>query len=347
MTALATTTFNDGDSQPRRARRPQGRSLPGFQWRDVTVELGRDFTLASGEQLEDARLRLRLHGPEGAPVVIAAGGISSGRMVADAGEVLGWWRDIARLGGAIDTTRHQVFGFDFLPGEERAAKTITPADQARALAFALDAVGAAKAHAYVGASYGGFIGLAFAAAYSDRLDNLCVISASARSDPMTTALRGVQRRIINLAAQAGRAQEGVALARELAMTTYRTPEEFRSRFRGAPRKGRTGEPFEVCEYLISRGKDYAGRMPATRYLTLSDSLDRANVDPAAIRCASMFIAARSDRLVPATDTKRTSAETAGPSRYLEIDSLVGHDAFLCDAPLYAGALKHFLEGDTK
>lgn len=311
-------------------------------FRDVEIDLGTDFFLASGETLEDNVLRLRLHGREGAPVIIAAGGISAGRKVADAGVDTGWWRDIVRAGGAIDLDTHQAVGFDFLPGGETVVKTITPADQARALKIALDAIGVARIEAFAGASYGGFIGLAFASLYPDCIEKLAVISASARPDPMTTALRGVQRRIIAFASECGRPEDGVALARQLAMTTYRTADEFRERFEAKPQGPSAGDNFDVCDYLTSRGRAYARAMPAARYLTLSDSLDRAHVDPKSILASSFFVAASSDRLVPARDTEETARAISGRAAYHQIESLVGHDAFLCEPEKFSGALKAFL-----
>ena len=344
MSALAIADPDAGDclTAPLRG----GNSASEISWRDVEVDLG-DFTLASGERPDDPRLHLRLHGDADAPVVIASGGISAGRKVADAAGETGWWRDVAKPGGAIDATRFQVIGFDFLPGAEREARTITPADQARALACALNAIGIEKVRGFVGASYGGFIGLAFAALFPERLDRLCVISAALRPHPMSTALRGVQRRIILLAREAGREKDGVALARELAMTTYRSADEFRARFSSEPRGGRAGDPYDVCAYLSARGNAYAETMPAPRYLTLSDSLDRADVDARAIRADCLFIGATSDRLVPIEDVEASSRAVAGRSRFLAIDSLVGHDAFLCDTPLFAGALARFLNGSAQ
>lgn len=344
MSALAIANPEAGDCRTAPLRRVGKASIA---WRDVEIDLGDKFVLDSGERLDDPRFRVRLHGEPDAPVVIASGGISAGRKVADAAGETGWWRDVARPGGAIDTARRRLIGFDFLPGEEREAKTITPADQARALALALDTLGVRTVHAFVGASYGGFVGLAFAALFPARARKLCVISAALRPHPMSTALRGVQRRIILLAREAGCEKDGVALARELAMTTYRSADEFRARFQSQPCGGRAGDPYDVCAYLVARGRAYAQTMPATRYLTLSDSLDRADVDPGAVKAECLFIGATSDRLAPIADVEAAARAVAGRSTFIAIDSLVGHDAFLCDAPLFADAVERFLEADLR
>ena len=312
---------------------------------DISIMLPVDFRLQSGEALSRPELRLRVYGDTEKPAIAVSGGISSGRAVAatpdSAGEMghSGWWRDIVRQGGPVDLDDYCVIGFDFLPGHDEIARTIGTADQARALANALDIVNIERLHAFIGASYGGLVALAFAAAFPSRRERRCVISAAERAHPAATAIRGVQRRIVDFAAQCGDPQEGVALARQLAMITYRTPEEFEARFDHAPGTAR-GEPSDVCNYLISRGRAFG--MDAERYLTLSDSIDRHHVDPAEIKAASLFIAVRSDRLVPLSDMRRLAGAVRA-ARLVEIDSLYGHDAFLKEADRIGPVITAFIQ----
>jgi homoserine O-acetyltransferase len=316
------------------ARKPQAGAFS-----DVSVFLSSDFTLDSGEHLSRPEFRVRAYGDLENPAIVVAGGISAGRCVADCKDGEGWWRDVVCTGGAIDTSRFCVIGFDFLPNAGEAARTITTADHARAIADALDVLGIEKLYAFAGASYGGMIGLAFAALYPHRIEKLCAISAPDRAHPAATALRGVQRRIIDLAAKGGDAQAGVALARQLAMVTYRTPEEFEQRFEGAPGAA-AGDPYDVCDYLIARGNAYG--MDPKRYLTLSDSIDRHRVEPTAIKTETLIIAATSDRLAPLADLKRLAAGIDG-ARFVELPSLYGHDAFLKEAAAIGPRIKTFLE----
>lgn len=306
---------------------------------DVSILLPGDFALDSGEALSRPELRLRIYGDKARPVVAVAGGVSSGRVAADELVARGWWRDIVAPGGAVDLDRFCVLAFDFLPNPEERARTISTTDQARALAHALGVLSIEKLFAFVGASYGGMVALAFAAAFPDRVENLCVISAADRPHPAATALRGVQRRIVEFASRAGEPREGVALARQLAMIAYRTPEEFEQRFDHRPGAA-AGDPYAVCDYLIARGRAYP--MSAGRYVTLSDSVDRHRVEPQKIRAASLFIGAASDRLVPTGDMRRLAGAVAGSS-LIEIDSLYGHDAFLKEAGVIGPRIRQFLE----
>ncbi len=308
-------------------------------WCDVSVLLPPDFTLQSGERLSKPEVRLRLFGRDDVPAIVVSGGISAGRDVADAAGARGWWRDIVGEGCAIDTAKARVVGFDFLPNAGETARTISTGDQARALAYALDAIGVHEIKAFVGASYGGMLALAFAATFPERLQSLCAISAADRPHPAATAQRGIPRRIVEFAIRAGDAEAGLSLARQLAMTTYRTPEEFGERFTHRPGAA-AGDPYEVCDYLIARGD--AWRMAPGRFVTLSDSIDRHTIDPGAVKARSLLIAVASDRLVPAGDIRRLALKVP-QSDYFEFDSLYGHDAFLKEPGVIAPVIQSFIE----
>lgn len=179
--------------------------------------------------------------------------------------------------------------------------------------------------AFVGASYGGCVGLAFAEAFPERIGHLVVISAAHRAHPAATAWRGVQRRLLAFARDCGREAEGVSLARQLAMPTYRTAEEFDLRF-GGPAPSHAGQAYPVCDYLIARGDAYD--TSADRWITLSDSLDRHAVSPEAIRCPLTVVGFTSDRLVPVADSRELARRAPNLRRLIEAPSLFGHDAFL-------------------
>lgn len=306
--------------------------------RDVHAIIPHDFRLESGQRLTAPQVVGRLHGA-GGPLVVVAGGISSGRFATR------WWPWAVKAGGPVDLNRVRVLAFDLLPGREEPGVTITTADQARLLALLLDALGEARIDAFVGASYGGCIGLAFAAIFPARVGELAVISAAHRAHPAATAWRGVQRRLLAFARDCGREAEGIALARQLAMTTYRTPDEFALRF--SPTAPATaGEPYPVCDYLIARGDAYADVTSADRWISLSDSLDRHSVDPQAVRCPLTVVGFTSDTLVPIGDSRELAARAPDLRRLIEAPSIFGHDAFLKERELIGRALHDVLSSLT-
>ena len=272
-------------------------------------------------------------------MVVVAGGISADRQAADSSEGPGWWGWAIGDGAPIDTARHRLLTFDWLPGPDTdAVVTVTSEDQARLLALVLDHLGEPKIDAFVGASYGGCIGLAFAELFPESLDRLVVISAAHRAHPAATAWRGVQRRILQLGLDTGHEADAVALARELAMTTYRSAEEFQTRFGDNTAPDQAGGPYPVCDYLIARGQAYAARVSARRWISLSDSLDRHTVTPERIQARTTVVGFTSDRLVPIADSHDLADRLPNLDRWIEAPSLYGHDAFLTERAVIADIL---------
>lgn len=284
--------------------------------------------------VDDAFVRLRFAGAPGAPRILVLGGISAGRRVSDAPDGEGWWRGLVRPGGGLALDRYEVVGADFFPLAPTAPAALAPADYADAFADALIDAGVEHLHAVVGGSFGGMIGLSLARRRPDFVGRLAVFCAAHRPSALGSALRGIQREILALAAAAGDAPRGVALARSLAMTTYRTPEEFAARFAdGAALSG----------YLAARGADYAKIMSAARYATLSAAIDRHDETPEDIATPTLLVAATSDQLVPLDDVRALASRLAGPSRLVELASPYGHDAFLKESAAIAPHLAAFLK----
>lgn len=277
-------------------------------------------------------VRVRLHGRRDGPVVIAAGGISASRRVRE------WWSGLIAPGAAIDLDRFCVLGFDFAPLEDRRAP-LTPHVQAELVLAALDALGIERAHAFVGASYGAMVGLALAELAPARLGRLVAISAAHKPAALGRAWRGVQRRIVEQALDAGDGAAGLALARQLAMITYRSAEEFEARFDGAlDESGRS----DLDNYLVARGQAYAGACAARRWLSLSEAIDRFAVTPEAVAVRTTLVACPTDQLAPLADMQELAARLPQGAGLKLLPSIYGHDAFLKEtaqlAPIITEAL---------
>lgn len=291
---------------------------------DVIAPVPRDFLLDDGKPLGDRHVRLRRYGRADGPVVMVAGGISSGRHVA--GEN-GWWRDLIGTGAAVDLNEFCVFGFDFAPLDD-VRVVLSPATQARLLALALDALGIARVHAFIGASYGGMVGLALAVVDPKRVERLCIISAAHKPAPLAHAWRSVQRRIVEFGIANGKPEQGLALARELAMITYRSGAEFAERFSCEIANDGSSD---LAEYLAARGRAYPAQVPPKRWLSLSEAIDRTIVEPEAVRARTTLIASESDQLVPLADIDALAARLPNLAALHTLRSLYGHDAFLKEA----------------
>lgn len=308
-----------------------------------------DIPLAHGGMLAGARIAWSLCGPEGAPVVCVLGGISAGRRVAVAPDGPGWWSEIVAPGAAIDTGRVRVLSIDYLGGNgestgPRTGTAIRPVDtrdQARAVAAVLDRLRIPRLAAFVGSSYGGMVALAFAEEFPSRVERVVAISAAHAPHPQATALRSIQRRVVELGGD--NCAEALAVARGLAMVTYRSPREFEQRFAGVPSVEAGRFRFPVEDYLESRGREFAARFDAAAFLALSESIDLHRVDPSAIAARTTLVAVESDQLVPVEWLRRLSRAIAGPCELAVIDSLYGHDAFLKERAAITDILRTALE----
>jgi homoserine O-acetyltransferase len=287
-------------------------------------------------KLADAA-RYELVGSADAPVVVVLGGISATRHVtaSDRDPSPGWWNDVVGRGRAVDTNQFRVLGVDFLDGGRRADGrprcTVTTHDQAAHVARILDELDVHRIHSFVGASYGGMVALAFAERYPDRVAGLVAISAPHEAHPMSTALRALQRRIVELGLETGRTADALAIARGLAITTYRSTREFGERFDSAPVECSDNDAtFPVEGYLRHHGERFAARWSAERFLALSLSGDLHRVDPSAISTPATIVAAEGDAIVPGGQLEALAARLAGPTRLIHVPTTRGHDAFLTE-----------------
>ena len=290
-----------------------------------------------------------LTGPPGAPVVVALGGISASRHVAGNAHdpSPGWWEDVAGDGRAIDTARWRLLSFDYLDGgtapDGGPARLVPTHDQADALAALLDTMEIDRLHALVGASYGGMVALAFAERYPARVARLVVIGAAHESHPMATAVRSVQRQVVRLGLDAGREADGLAIARGLAMTTYRTAQEFATRFTTTPAAVADADAeFAVEGYLAHHGARFAESWTAARFLSLSLSTDLHRVDPAAVTVPTLLVTSADDAIAPAARVRELAGALAAPSRVATLESITGHDAFLTEPAQVSRLLDHAL-----
>ena len=309
-----------------------------------TVEL-------AGSSHEGGKVAYASYGPQDAPPVMVLGGISAHRFVCgDEDGIPGWWPGVVGPGAHLDPESYHVVGIDYIggaggssvPANGPGVPVVTTEDQADGVKAVLDHLAIDKLHAFIGASYGGMVGLVLGARHPDRLARLLVFCAAHRSHPMATGLRTLQRRIVELAADAGRESEGLALARELAMTTYRTPEEFEKRFVSVPTWEEGSPHFAVEKYLRVQGENFSRRFDGRAFAILSQSLDLHDIDPALIRVPTTVVSIDSDTLVPPWLIAEMVRRLPGTGRTIRVASNFGHDAFLKERRAVGRVIRHVL-----
>jgi homoserine O-acetyltransferase len=146
---------------------------------------------------------------------------------------------------------------------------------------------------------------------------------------------------------------GLAIARQIAHTTYRTATELDERFQRFPQYGE--DPFvdgryAIQSYLDHHGDKLARRFDANSYIVLTESMlthdigrDRGGTDTAlaSITAKTLVVAVDSDRLYPISQAERIAALVPG-SKLEVIHSPYGHDGFLLEFNQLDPMIREFL-----
>src|SRR5450756_1486028 len=150
-------------------------------------------------------------------------------------------------------------------------------------------------------------------------------------------------------------EDGLALARELAMTTYRSEADFDQRFGRAAEAD--GTP-SIVSYLRYQGEKLVRRFDPDTYRTLVGAMDRhdigvarGGVGPALARLADHGVRLTglgiSGDILYGPEQVRTlvaaAAAEGAHARYLELQSTKGHDAFLAEWDALAVILRGVLD----
>jgi homoserine O-acetyltransferase len=307
------------------------------------------FALESGEVLRDVRQAYVLEGEINEKrdnVVVVFHSLTGSP------ETLGGWKgSVIGPGKAVDTNRWAVLCPNLLGsccgtafkrflrrvGKADAEPTITTRDQAHLAEILLDELGVERAALVTGGSLGGMVALEWAASFPERTREAVVFAAPAAHTAWAIGWNHVQRRALD----AGGPEAGLAVARMAGMLTYRTPDEFESRFGRQPGEG---ERFAVQSYLSRHGTKLVARFDAKSYRTLLAAMDahdvgrgRGGVAAALAQAGSRVtgVGIPGDGLYP-EDVVKSWVNEAGAS-YAELRSTHGHDGFLLE-PEAAGAL---------
>lgn len=331
---------------------PAARCLPAESVvREGIFEMPGGLSLHHGGALPAVRIAWRLAGARGAPVVCALGGISASRRVCLTDSPRqSWWAEVAGPRRPLDTERCRVLSFDYLGGSGESTgplpgasfPSVSTYDQAEVLVRLMDHLGLKVLRAIAGGSYGGMVALAFGERFPERVGRLIVLCATDRPHPLGSAWRSVQRDLVRLGLNSGRPSEALALARALAMSTYRSAEEFAARFEGPAvfEQGRARLPVE--RYLAARGAAFAAQHRPEAFLCLSESIDLHRVQASRICVPTTAVGVREDMLVPLADVRAMVARLHA-ARLCELSSIYGHDAFLKESQQLRGVFAPLFE----
>ena len=309
-----------------------------------------DFSIDILNKQRQVKLGWSWLGDSSLPVVVVLGGISADRFVAydELLDCNGWWESFVGINKAVNTQKYSVLSFDYLGGcattrfLESDDKTlpISTSDQAKVLKHLISKLSINHIHSIVGSSYGGMVALAFSELYPESLSQQIIISAANKSHPRSTALRQVQRSIVSFGIDAGNANQGLSLARQLGLITYRSKDEFLNRY---DLENLTLGQQNLKSYLNINGEKFAKKFNPNAFLCLSHSIDSHQVEPTKIYTPSLFISVDSDELVFPIQLEDLANNLNAQANHITIKSSYGHDAFLKEHQILKPIIQSTLE----
>jgi homoserine O-acetyltransferase len=256
--------------------------------------------------------------------------------------------------GSVDPETGRSYGPDF--------PLVSIRDNVRAQAQLLDSLGIRQLRQVLGGSIGGMQALEWAMHDPARVERAAIIGVAPLS-AMGLALNHLQRLAIqNDPDWAGGhylpqrpPRQGLALARQIGMLSYKSAALFDERFGRNPNRngedpwaldnaggGLIGGRFDIAGYLDHQGERFIERFDANSYLAILRTMDtwdplngHASAEEAfrRIRARINFVGISSDWLFPPASVREFAAtirSTGVQADYREMFSSHGHDAFLAE-----------------
>jgi homoserine O-acetyltransferase len=212
----------------------------------------------------------------------------------------------------------------------------------RLQALLVEGLGVRSLSLVIGGSLGGMQVLEWALLYPDRVAAIAPIAVSGRHSAWCIGLSEAQRQAIysdpdwcgGFYGVERTPSRGLAAARMMAMSTYRSWTSFSDRYA----RERAGDRFAIVDYLHYQGEKLVERFDANTYITLTQAMDQHDVTRpgrsyesvlGSIRQPTLVVGITSDILYPPIEQEEL-ARLIPNAELICLDSPHGHDAFLID-----------------
>mmetsp|Transcript_4819 Transcript_4819/g.19323 ORF Transcript_4819/g.19323 Transcript_4819/m.19323 type:complete len:380 (-) Transcript_4819:93-1232(-) len=327
--------------------------------------------LESGQWLDGAEVRYNTYGQlNGAKdnVLVVCHALTGNS------EVHKWWSGLLGPGKAFDTDKYLIVCANIL-GSCYGSTGPMSLDPKSKLPYLVDfpqitvrdtvqlhlrmvkeQLGANKIAAVVGGSLGGMQALEWALCGGDFVERVVPIACGGYHTAWQIGVSECQRQAIYADPKwcGGRCNpddlplQGLAVARQMAMVSYRTAKAFHGKF---GREKRKDGLFQVRSYLEYQGEKFKSRMDPLSYVAITEQMDthdlgrhRGGVDAAlaGIKQPTLVIGIDSDILYPLAEQEELN-EKIPDSEMVVVTSNEGHDGFLLEQEQIQAAILKFLK----
>ena len=247
---------------------------------------------------------------------------------------------------SINPTTGKPYGRDF--------PLVTVKDNVRAQVELIRHLGIQQLRVVIGGSIGGMQAIQWAIDFPDMVEH-CVAVGTAPISALALALNHLQRQAI-----LNHAEQGLSLARQLAMISYKSAELFAERYGRKP--NRNGEDphrsfdgrYDIGGYLDYQGELFTRRFDPDAYLVITKLMDNfdlhlgydsAGAALARITARVLLIGIESDWLFPPADVAALAAQMKAANVAVEYAKLItthGHDGFLAEPEQFVPTVRDFI-----
>ena len=263
-----------------------------------------------------------------------------------------WWKTVVGEGKALDPSKYFIITPNCIGScyGSTGPESINPAtsepyhsdfpqitirDIALSLLTLLDTLGIKTLSLAIGGSFGAMIIFEIALLAPERVHRIIPISCGVEHSAWRIAFSSTIRKIIGEGIATGNGERAFALARQVAMTTYRSPIEFEERFA----RKKENNVYEIENYLEHHGKKIVGRFSPYSYITLTRAMEnysifegregKKNEILSRIKAQALLVGASTDILYSEAEL-REIAEQLPKGKYETLHASWGHDSFLIE-----------------
>jgi homoserine O-acetyltransferase len=342
-----------------------------------------DFTTELGVTIPNVVIAFERVGPIDAPVIFVCHALTGNQYAVGTYSEPGWWSGLIGEGQYIDTNKWQVITMNVLGGCNGSTGPLSPNHEGKPYGatfpfvtvrdivqshyLALKELEINEVHAIIGGSLGGMQVLEWGILYPDFAKTLFPLATSPYLSDFGIAYNTIARVAITNdpnwkdGKYDDNPEVGLGIARMMGMISYRSSNQFNSRFTREERDGwgnsHTESSYQIESYLKYQGQKFTKRFDANSYLYLLKVMDRHDIGRdrggwvnalSKIKSKIIAISYKGDIIYSSEVLSHLVKEYSQfnpDSKHYEIGTIFGHDGFLVEYEKWGHLVEEGLNGN--